>query len=250
MPQTKSMRLLGVPVQPHTMTSLMAYMEDAMVSPRCATLCAVSAHSLSLSFRCPEYLNALRRADVIYADGASIILGSSMLGKRLPAKLWTGDVWKAACPLAQQRGYRFFLLGGEKGLAEEAKLRTLREHPKLQVVGTHHGYFDFADERIVKIINASRPDLLWVGMGDPAQTLWLDAFKEKLEVGVAITCGGLFKLIAKRIRSAPPHWHKAGFGWLYRILQEPNLWKRYAVDLPTLTVRILAQRLAGYGEER
>src|SRR5262249_30603325 len=118
---------------------------------------AVNAYALNLTYQQPDYLRALCQADVVYADGASLLLAAKVLGRRIPEKLTTTDVWPEACALAVQRGYRFFLLGGEAGLAERARIRALQQYPELQIVGSHHGYFAFEDDQIVATLNAARP---------------------------------------------------------------------------------------------
>jgi N-acetylglucosaminyldiphosphoundecaprenol N-acetyl-beta-D-mannosaminyltransferase len=240
--------ILGVPIQAHTISSLLDTLEQEISRPGCATAYAVCAHTLCLTRRFPRLLRALRKADIVHADGASVVLASRLLKRRLPERLWTGDVWTAFCELARSRKYRCFLLGGEEGLAERARDRILGRYPDLAIVGVHHGYFDLRDEHVVSMINDLHPDVLWVGMGDPRQILWVELVKHRLRAGLAITCGGLFKLLAGELKHPPQTWQKAGFGWLYRIFHEPELWRRYASDLPILAVSVLAQRFLGYRE--
>jgi N-acetylglucosaminyldiphosphoundecaprenol N-acetyl-beta-D-mannosaminyltransferase len=240
--------VLGIPIQAYTMSSLLDAIEQQIRRPGCATAYAVCAHTLCLARRFPLLLRAFRDADIVHADGASVILASRLLNRRLPERLWTGDVWTAFSERARCRKYRLFLLGGEEGLAERARNRLLEQYPDLSIVGVHHGYFELSDQRVVAMINDLCPDVLWVGMGDPRQILWIEQVKHRLRAGLAITCGGLFKLLAGELEHPPRAWQKAGFGWLYRIFQEPELWRRYAADLPLLAISVLAQRFWGYRE--
>ena len=123
--------------------------------------------------------------------------------------------------LAIKRGYRFFLLGGEPGLAERARTKALARYPGLQIVGAHHGYFDPGDPEMVSLINAAAPDILWVGMGDPRQVLWTDAWRRHLKVPLVVTCGGMFKIVAEELERIPHRWRQRGFEWVYRLWQEP-----------------------------
>lgn len=148
--------------------------------------------------------------------------------------------------MAVRRGYRLFLLGGEEGLAKRASVKALEQYPGLQIIGTHHGYFDVADRQIIATINSRRSDILWVGMGDPRQVLWAEAVRERLEVGLVVTCGGMFKVIAGELKRASFGWRQRGFEWLYRLAQEPQTWRRYLLGVPAFVARVLAQRLAGH----
>jgi N-acetylglucosaminyldiphosphoundecaprenol N-acetyl-beta-D-mannosaminyltransferase len=240
-----SIDILGVPVGAYTMDTLLARIEALIAAPDCAVAHGVNAHVINLTYHYPEFLEALRQADLLYADGASLILASRFLGGQLPEKLTTTDVWPRLCELAVVRGYRFFLLGGEPGLAELAAGQARRKYHGLHLVGTHHGYFDFRDEHLVAEINAARPDILWVGMGDPRQVLWASTWRRQLEVSLILTCGGMFKIVSGELGRVSPQWRQKGFEWAYRLWQEPGTWRRYLVGLPCFGLRVLAQCLWG-----
>jgi N-acetylglucosaminyldiphosphoundecaprenol N-acetyl-beta-D-mannosaminyltransferase len=227
------------------MDTLLPRIEALIAAPGCAVAHGVNAHSVNLTFSCPEFLKGLRLADLLYADGASLILASRFLRTPLPEKLTTTDIWPRLCELAVVRGYRFFLLGGEPGLAERTASKALSEYPGLHLVGAHHGYCDFQDENLLAEINAARPDILWVGMGDPRQTLWAAAWRQQLQVGLIMTCGGMFKIISGELARLAPKWRQNGFEWVYRLWQEPATWRRYLLGLPLFGLRVLAQRIWG-----
>lgn len=235
--------VMGVQVQAHTMPSLLALLECLISSSGCRTAYAVNAHSMAMVYRDRHYMDVLNRADVVYADGASILLAARLLGTNLPARLTTTDVWPELCRIAQQKGYRFFLLGGEPGLVEETRDKTLAQFPGLQIAGTHHGYFDLDDDRIISIINDAEPHVLWVGMGEPRQAFWADDVQSRLKAGVLVTCGGMYKIISGRLKRAPACWRQCGGEWLYRMTCEPATIKRYVADLPVLLASVLTQRL-------
>lgn len=250
MTEAPIVNILGVPVWAYSMPSLVARMEELIVAPGCAVAYAVNAYALNLTYRHPDYLQALRGADLVYTDGASLLLAARLLGKHIPERLTTTDVWPRLCTRALQRGYRFFLLGGEEGLAERARAKTLAQYPDLQVTGAHHGYFAVEDDQIISLINAARPDILWVGMGDPRQVLWTERVKNRLNGGLVITCGGMFKITSGELIRAAPRWRRRGFEWLYRLAQEPQIWPRYVLGLPAFGSRVLAQRFFGHRTER
>jgi N-acetylglucosaminyldiphosphoundecaprenol N-acetyl-beta-D-mannosaminyltransferase len=240
-----TVNILGVPVGVYTMDTLLARFAALIAAPGCAVAHGVNAQVINLTFSDPEFLEGLHRADLLYADGASLILASRFLGGHLPEKLTTTDLWPPLCEMAVERGYRFFLLGGEPGLAERAASKALSEYPGLQIVGIHHGYCDFQDEHLLAEINAARPDILWVGMGNPRQTLWALAWQRQLQVGLVMTCGGMFKIVSGEMDRLPPKWRQCGFEWVYRLWQEPGTWRRYLVGLPFFGLRVLARCLSG-----
>ncbi|MBF0477637.1 MAG: WecB/TagA/CpsF family glycosyltransferase [Deltaproteobacteria bacterium] len=237
--------LFDVDVDVLTMNSLLDRIEEMIHTPGCALAYGFNAHSIQLAGCDPIFSETLRRSDIVYADGASILLAARLLRASLPEKLTTTDVWIEACRFAERKGYSFFLLGGEPGLAELTKRKTLDKYPGLKIVGTHHGYFGSQDDHVIASINAAHPDILWVGMGDPRQLLWAESVRRRLDAGIVITCGGLFKFVSGVVKRAPDFIHRNGFEWIYRIVREPFLWRRYAMDLPRLVLRILVVKALG-----
>ena len=45
--------------------------------------------------------------------------------------------------------------------------------PGVIVAGTHHGFVDLDDQTVSPAINASKADILLIGMGTPKQDYWL-----------------------------------------------------------------------------
>ena len=240
---SESVNILGLPVGTYTMPSLLARLEDLIRAPGCATSYGLNAHSLNLSYVYPQFYEALSRADMLYADGASLQLAARMLRKKIPEKVTTTDVWPPACEMAARRGYRFFLLGGEPGLAERARDNALRNYPGLDIAGVHHGYFNGREKEVINLINEKKPDILWLGTGEPRQAVWADKHRDQLDVSLVVTCGGMFKIIAGDLRRVDDKWRRRGFEWLFRMLQEPRTARRYLLGLPLFGARVLAQVL-------
>ena len=85
---------------------------------------------------------------------------------------------------------------------------------------------------IVARINAARPDILFVALGNPKQELWMGRNQGKIDAGAMIGIGGTFNFIAGKVKRAPRWMQRCGLEWIYRIIQEPGrLWRRYAYGL-------------------
>lgn len=125
---------------------------------------------------------------------------------------------------------KFFLLGGQPGVAKEAE-RRLREHyPSLKVVGATDGgiidphHIEVTPELAAEI-NAAKPDVLLVGFGAPKQELWITAAREILAVPVMIGIGGTIDFYSVKKRA--PSWMRSlHLEWLYRSISEQGHWKR------------------------
>ena len=126
-----TVNILGLPVGAYTLAGLLGRLQELLAAPGCAAAYGLNAYALDLIYLHPDYLEGLLRADCLYADGASLRLAARVLGGLIPEKLTTTDLWPHLCGLAVARGYRFFLLGGEPGLAERARTRALAAVPAI-----------------------------------------------------------------------------------------------------------------------
>jgi N-acetylglucosaminyldiphosphoundecaprenol N-acetyl-beta-D-mannosaminyltransferase len=74
---------------------------------------------------------------------------------------------------------------------------------------------------IVADIRASGADIVWVGLGTPAQDDWMQAVVDRVDVPM-VGVGSAFDLLAGRTRAAPEWMKRNGLQWLFRLLQEPR----------------------------
>jgi N-acetylglucosaminyldiphosphoundecaprenol N-acetyl-beta-D-mannosaminyltransferase len=133
----------------------------------------------------------------------------------------------AAIKLSAKKGYRVFLLGGETGVAEKAAKLLKLKYPELIIAGTQHGYFKSNKEQsIVTRIREAHPDILFAGLGMGRQEKWLAANLNELNVPVSVGVGGSLDVIAG-LKSRAPGWARTLYiEWLYRLVIEPQRWRR------------------------
>ena len=79
------------------------------------------------------------------------------------------------------------------------------------------------------MINESKADIIWIGLGAPKQENWMYDHKGKLH-GLMFGVGAGFDYHAGKIKRAPMWMQKMSLEWFARLLQDPKrLWKRYLV---------------------
>ena len=75
------------------------------------------------------------------------------------------------------------------------------------------------------MINAAKPDIVWVGLGSPKQDVWISEHREKIRGSILIASGATFDFFSGRIQQAPEWIRNAGFEWLYRLSKDfRRLW--------------------------
>lgn len=189
---------------------------------------SVNGQVVANAWRQPEYRAMLEQADYRDADGQPLVVMSRCLTRSpLPERVATTDFFHDACAAAEAAGLRFYLLGTtpENLAVAVARIRAL--YPKLQLVGTRHGFVQLEEEAsVIEEILATQPDVLWVGMGVPRQENFALRNRKALAgIGWVKTCGGLFDYFTPQVKRAPRWMQQAGLEWLFRTIQEP---KKYA----------------------
>ena len=203
----------------------------------------VNAHVLNQSLAIPELRTALQRSDLVYCDGYGVRLAARLIGLPVPHRMTGADwIWGVAA-LCQERGRSIYLLGSDPGSSSDAAAALRRWYPRLNVTGSHHGYFEVGsphDDRVVEDINLKRPDIVLVGMGTPRQELWVEHNAERLDADVVWTVGALLDIVSGRVPRAP-HWlADNGFEWIFRLAIEPGrMWRRYLLGNPVFISRVL-----------
>ncbi|MGO4173641.1 WecB/TagA/CpsF family glycosyltransferase [Bosea sp. TAF32] len=195
-----------------------------------------------------EFRQLVTQADIVDADGAPLVIASRWLTNRpLPERVATTDLIHDCAALAAKNGIRFFFLGGKPGVAEQAAERLTRQYPQLRVVGCCQGYFGEGDEEAIRrSITDAGTDILWLGLGSPAQERLATRWQAKL-AGLAWirTCGGLFDHVAGNVPRAPIWMQGAGLEWLHRMRQEPRrLGPRYLSTNPIAAFHLLTKTRA------
>jgi len=172
------------------------------------------------------------------ADGQAVVWASRLLGDPLPARVAGVDLMFELLALAEERGYRPYILGAAADVLEQAVERLRARHPRLDLAGWHDGYFaSHQQSEVAREIRDSGADILFVAISSPAKEEFLATYGADLGVPFVMGVGGAVDIVAGVTRRAPETWQRLGVEWLYRLLQEPRrMFTRYA----TTNLRFIA----------
>lgn len=191
----------------------------------------VNANCMLIVQKDGRYRKILNSADLVYADGMSIVWGARILGNYLPGRSTSADFIPGFCQIFAEEGFKLYFLGARPGVAEVAGQKLRQANPKLQIAGTRHGYFQHEEsEKIIDQINRATPHILLIGLGAPYQEKWIDRNFNRINVPVIWGVGGLFDYLSGRLKRGPQFLLDSGFEWFCRLCVEPRrLWKRYLI---------------------
>jgi N-acetylglucosaminyldiphosphoundecaprenol N-acetyl-beta-D-mannosaminyltransferase len=183
-------------------------------------------------------------ADLINADGMSVIWATKFLGRPLTERVAGVDLFWALLEYAEQNRYRPFLLGAEESVLCEAVENIHQRFPHLELAGYQNGYWEQTDEyAIVDRIKTTHPDLLFVGMSTPKKERFIHKYFESLQIPFVMGVGGTLDIVAGLTKRAPMWMQKYGLEWLYRLLQEPDrMIRRYAVTNTLFVFYVLLEK--------
>jgi N-acetylglucosaminyldiphosphoundecaprenol N-acetyl-beta-D-mannosaminyltransferase len=234
---TPRVDILGVGVSAIDMSMALEFIDQWISQGDRQYICVTDVHAIMESQRDPHIRNAHNRSGLTTPDGMPLVWAGRAAGARHMSRVYGPDLMLAACELARARGYSSFFYGGRPDVADRLAEHLRQLYSGLKIAGTHSPPFRELsadeDEDVVRLINAARPDLLWVGLGAPKQELWMAAHAHRLNASVLIGVGAAFDIHAGLIRQAPRWVQPGGLEWAFRLTQEPGrLWRRYLYNNP------------------
>lgn len=247
--QNQNFNILGVRVSPITADEIHAYIDASIKEDRKSLILHANIKGLNLAHENTWFRDFLNSANIVFCDGAGVIVGAKILGYNIPERITYADWTWQLSRYAEVRGFSFFFLGANPGVGNKAADCLKARYPNLKVVGTYHGYFDkransLENKAVIERINQTKPDILIVGFGMPTQERWLIDNWDDIDAKIALTGGAVFDYVSGNLRRAPTWMTDNGLEWLGRLLIEPSrLWRRYLVGNPVFIWRVFRQRL-------
>jgi N-acetylglucosaminyldiphosphoundecaprenol N-acetyl-beta-D-mannosaminyltransferase len=240
--------VLGIGVSAINMAIALARIEDWIVSRRRRYVCITGVHGVMESQRDPELRRIHNAAGMVTPDGMPLVWLLWASGHRYADRVYGPDLMLAVLARSVERGYRHFLYGSSDATLARLQANLRAHFPGLHIVGAHSPPFRALttdeDAAAVELINAARPDVVWVGLSTPKQERWMAEHRDRLEAPVLVGVGAALDFHAGVLRQAPRVMQRGGFEWLFRLAMEPRrLWRRYLRNNPAFLLSISGQML-------
>ncbi|MDP2671087.1 MAG: WecB/TagA/CpsF family glycosyltransferase [bacterium] len=191
-----------------------------------------------------EFRNNLNSAFLSLPDGFYLFQAAKLLGKNLREVITGVDFTYSLAALAEEHGYRVFLLGGKEGVAQKAKENLQKLFPRINIVGAFSGgLLEKNEEEIRQNVQKESIDILVVAFGYKKQEAWIVRNLPKLDTKVAIGVGGALDYISGEVNRAPVWMRKIGLEWFYRLLHQPIRIKRQ-IKLPLFVYLVLKEKFS------
>lgn len=191
-------------------------------------------HGVSVSREDAEFGSILSDASLVVPDGMPLVwLGRWQGFKHMRRRVYGPELMETFCRETGSK-HRHFFYGGAPGVAD-ALARAEQERYGIQIAGTYCPPFrpltEGEERDVQRLVDESRPDVLWVGLSTPKQERWMYEHRNLLRVPVMLGVGAAFDLNTGRLKQAPLWMRENGLEWLFRMCAEPRrLWQRYMVN--------------------
>lgn len=239
--------ILGVGISPVNMAQTLETIEGWISRREPHYVCVTPAHVVMECYHHPDLHPLFNSSGLTTPDGMSIVWLLKLRGHPEVGRVCGPDLMEAACAFPGGRAWRHFLYGGVEGVADALGVRLISRYPDLQLAGTYSPPFrelgPEEDRQVVQLINAARPDIVWVGISSPKQERWMAAHLGRVSAPVLVGVGAAFDFLSGAKPRAPIWMQRSGLEWLYRLGSEPDrLWRRY-VQYPLFGILVAAQLL-------
>lgn len=240
--------LLGLPFDAIDMAGAVSRVREAAMNRE---PCMFSTPNLNWVVACLDdgaFRNSVIESDLSIADGMPLVWVAGLLRIPICERVAGSGVFENLRRGNQGRISVFFF-GGMEGVAEAA-CKALNSSPsELVCAGYECPGFGSADEmssdETIARINASGADFVVVSLGARKGQAWIARNRNRLSAPVISHLGAVVDFVAGRVSRAPAWTQQAGLEWLWRIKEDPGLWRRYFAD-GLAFLRLLVTRVVPY----
>ncbi len=227
--------LLGLPFDAINLVGAVAVLNTSVANNQRLLLSTPNLNFLVTAQSEQKFYQSVADSDLVVADGMPIIWIARLLGIPLTERVAGSDLFDS---LSKQHGLKnkisVFFFGGQEDIAQQA-CQKLKEHsPAMTCCGFYDPGFvsveAMSTPAIIDTINARHPDFLLLALGAEKGQAWMQKNRHHLNATVISHLGAVVNFVAENIERAPVFWQRSGFEWLWRIVQEPALWRRYFFD--------------------
>jgi len=247
-----SVSVLGVPLALTDYAGTLDWIDLMAAAGEHGYVCVAATHTVMACAEDPGLRAAVLGSTLTVPDGQPLVWALRALGHRLDDRVYGPELMARACERAASTGLRMFLYGGRnQGALVQLTYNLRTRYPGLRIVGGYAPPFRELtaeeEEAVVREIDASGADVVWVGIGVPKQEKWMARMRPRLRAPVLIGVGAAFDFHAGLIPQAPVLLQRLGLEWAFRFAAEPRrLWRRYLRYNPRFVIGFARQ----YGRHR
>ena len=224
--------LLGVAFEIIDMPAVLDRFRQAAHDRNRLVLSTPNVNNIVTVQRNAAYRAAVAGCELVVPDGMPLVWMARWLGIRT-RRIAGSDLFQLLMN-GDAGALRVFFFGAPEGVAEAACARLNRDGGPVSGAGWYYPGFGSVAEmtapEVLARINAAAPDFVVVALGTAKGQQWIERASTGLTVPLLSHLGAVVNFVAGSVRRAPLAMQNLGLEWLWRIREEPALWRRYATD--------------------
>lgn len=224
-------KILNTNINITNMKETVDYLTNHLEELRGNYICVSNVHTTMMSFRNADYNKVQNSGAMALPDGKPLSIVCRLRGfydaQRVPGPDLMPEIFKRS----KEKGYSHYFYGSSPETLAKLKEKLNGDYPWLNIAGMYSPPYRALtkqeEEQIVREINETEPDFIWVALGAPKQEEWM--YRHQFQVkGVMLGVGAAFDFCAGTVRRAPAWMQELCLEWLYRLMQDPKrLFSRY-----------------------
>lgn len=239
--------VLGIPVDAIDIDRAIGRIDAAIRARRPLSFVTPNVNGLVRAIRDTKARREFLNADMSLIDGAPLAAIARRLGAPVTGRVAGADLFEALRrrPGFAGRRVKVFFFGGRGDAAQAAAAALDAEGGGLEAVGwLNPGYGDvdsMSGPEIIDAVNAAGADFIVVSLGAAKGQAWIERNRRRLSAPVIAHLGAVVDFTGGGVARAPGLVQKLGLEWLWRIKEDPALWRRYLGDGVWLTLIVLTR---------
>jgi len=232
----KVMNILGINMQCLSYEDMYPIYDNWLLDKetRSHSLAVINVHicvSALLNKRLRDMYNSVDLAGI---DSMPFLMWARAFYNKKSDRFYAPDLMLEVSGKAKEKGYTFFLYGGYPEAPDRMEEYLKLRFDGINIVGKYSPPFrqlsEEEDQAICDMINAAKPDFLWIGLGSPKQDVWIREHQERIKGSIIMPSGATFDFFGGKIKQAPKWIRNIGLEWLFRLTQDfRRLWDRYTI---------------------
>ena len=216
--------VLGAPIDAVNMDSALRFVDCHIAEgTKAGVVLAMNPEKVYSLRRDPLLNRFFSEATLLLPDGIGMVLALRFLNGKKIGRVPGADLMQSLCARSPVTGHRIFIFGASEEVNRGAVEELERRHPGIRIVGRANGYLPKEKMgELVKRINASGADILFVALGSPRQEMWVQEYLPYLNIKIVQGIGGTLDTITGRVKRAPKLFQDIGLEWFYRLLSQPT----------------------------
>ncbi len=233
------MEILGVKIDNLSRKEVLEKVESFLHEDKFHQIATVNPEFILKAEKDEEFKNILNQSDLNVADGIGIWFAFLRFGKWLKARLAGADLAQEILGMANEKKLSVFLAINKNGLSSyEEIIRVLsQKYPDIEFSGANLDPLSFSSYDMQN----TKYEILFCNFGAPYQEKFINSVKDA-KISVAMGVGGSFDFITGKVKRAPKIMRYFGLEWLWRLILQPNRWRRIWNAVIVFPIKVLINK--------